>query len=242
MRGTQTGQGIIHIEDLTMAYEHQPVLWDVDLDIEENSLTAMIGPNGAGKSTLMKGILDLMKPISGSVRIMGEPYRRVFRRIAYIPQSGTVNWGFPTTVADVVLMGRYGRLGLFRRPKEDDRRAARRALERMKMTELADRQIAQLSGGQRQRVFLARAIAQDADIYFMDEPLQGVDKLTEQIIIDTMRGFQREGKTIVAVHHDLSTVEAYFDHVVMINRQIIAAGKMETVFTQDNLHRTFGGI
>ncbi|MDD7267402.1 MAG: ABC transporter ATP-binding protein [Lachnospiraceae bacterium] len=234
--------GIVHVEDLTMAYDHRPVLWDVDLDIVQNSITAIIGPNGAGKSTLIKGILELMKPISGSVRIMNQSYRQVYRQIAYIPQSGSVNWGFPTTVADVVLMGRYGHLGLFRRPRSADKQAAEAALERMKMTEFADRQIAQLSGGQRQRVFLARAIAQDARIYFMDEPLQGVDRVTEEIIIETMREFQRSGKTIVAVHHDLATVERYFDHVVMIDQQIIAAGRTAEVFTEDNLQKTFGGM
>ncbi|EHI56656.1 hypothetical protein HMPREF9333_00103 [Johnsonella ignava ATCC 51276] len=233
-------QPIVHVEDFTMAYTDKPVIWDIDLDIYENSITAIIGPNGAGKSTLIKGILRLLKPVSGRVLIMGKPYKEVYKNIAYIPQSGSVNWNFPTTVLDVVMMGRYTHLGLFKRPGKKEKELAFKALEKMKMVDFSDRQISELSGGQRQRVFLARAIAQDALIYFMDEPLQGVDIKTESIIVETMREFKKEGKTIIVVHHDLSTLEDYFDHVVIINKQLVAAGRTEDVFTKENLDVAYG--
>lgn len=230
---------IVHVEDLTLSYQDHPVVWDVDLDIARNSRTAIIGPNGAGKSTLMRGILGLMKPISGVVEIMGLPPKKASRHIAYIPQSAGVNWDFPTNVLDVVLMGRYKNLGWFRRPGKEDVRAAVAALERMEMAEYKTRRIAELSGGQRQRVFLARALAGDAEVYFMDEPLAGVDMTTERIIMDTIREFQTEGKTIVAVHHDLTTLPKYFDHVAIINRRIVAAGPMEETLTQEHLDRAY---
>ena len=233
-------KSIVHVEDFTMAYTDKPVIWDIDLDICENSITAVIGPNGAGKSTLIKGILGLLKPVSGRVSIMGRPYKEVYKNIAYIPQSGSVNWDFPTNVLDVVMMGRYTHLGLFKRPGKKERELALKALEKMKMTDFSDRQISELSGGQRQRVFLARAIAQDALIYFMDEPLQGVDIKTESIIVETMREFKKEGKTIIVVHHDLSTLEEYFDHVVIVNKQLIADGRVAEVFTKENLDIAYG--
>ena len=182
-------KNIIHIEDLTMAYNDKPVLWDIDADIMGNSRTAIIGPNGAGKSTLLKGILNLMKPISGEITIMGKQYREVYKQIAYIPQINTVNWNFPATVEDVVLMGRYAHLGWIRRPSKTDKEISKEALIKMGMNDYAKRQISQLSGGQRQRVFLARAISQDAKIYLMDEPLQGVDIKTEGIIMSVIKEF-----------------------------------------------------
>ena len=231
---------LIHLEDFTMAYTDRPVIWDIDLDIYEGSITAIIGPNGAGTSTLMKGILGLMKPISGKVSIMGKSYKEVYKHIAYIPQTNTVNWDFPTTVLDVVTMGRYNHLGLLKRVNKREKDLAMQALRRMKMEEFADRQISELSGGQRQRVFIARAIAQNALIYFMDEPLAGVDKKTENIIIETMREFKKEGKTIIVVHHDLNTLKEYFDHVIMVNKQLVASGKVEEVFTKENLVKAYG--
>lgn len=231
---------LIHLEDFTMAYTDRPVIWDIDLDIYEGSITAIIGPNGAGKSTLMKGILGLMKPISGKVSIMGKSYKEVYKNIAYIPQTNTVNWDFPTTVLDVVTMGRYNHLGLLKRVNKREKDLAMQALRRMKMEEFADRQISELSGGQRQRVFIARAIAQNALIYFMDEPLAGVDKKTENIIIETMREFKKERKTIIVVHHDLNTLKEYFDHVIMVNKQLVASGKVEEVFTKENLVKAYG--
>lgn len=226
---------LIHVEDLTMAYQDSPVLFDVDLDIPENTRCAIVGPNGAGKSTLLKGILSLIKPISGSISIYGKSFNDVRDKIAYVPQIGSVNWDFPTTVLDVVQMGRYNKLGWIRQPGKKEREIAESALDEMKLSDFADRQISQLSGGQRQRVFIARAITQDAQLYIMDEPLAGVDETTERIIMDKFIEFQKNGKSIIAVHHDLNTLESYFDYLVILNRTIKAVGPMETTFTKENI-------
>lgn len=228
---------IIKVEDLTIAYHDKPVLLDIDVNIIRNSRTAIIGPNGAGKSTLLKGILGLQKKLSGEVQIMGQSPDKVKKRIAYIPQVSEVNWDFPTTVFDVVLMGRYVHLGWIKRPRRQDYEFAHKALEQIGMSEFKDRQISQLSGGQKQRVFIARAICQNADIYFMDEPLAGVDKKTEKIIIDFLKEAQRLGKTSIVVHHDLSTIKDYYDHVVILNKKIIAQGRVEETFTPENLEK-----
>ncbi|WP_243343808.1 metal ABC transporter ATP-binding protein [Anaerococcus sp. AGMB09787] len=230
-------KAIIKVEDLTMAYQDKPVLWDTDIEIEDNSITAIIGPNGAGKSTLLKGILGLKKKLAGKVEIMGQDLKEVKKDIAYIPQSSSVNWDFPTTVLDVVLMGRYVHLGWLRRPRKKDTDLALAALRKIEMEDFKDRQISQLSGGQRQRVFIARAIAQDAKIYFMDEPLAGVDKKTEKIIMDFLKEAQSQGKTSLVVHHDLNTVRDYFDHIVILNKQVIAQGRVEEAFTEENLSK-----
>lgn len=227
----------VRVEDLTIAYHDKPVLWDNTIDIVDNSITAIIGPNGAGKSTLIKGILGLQKKISGEIYVMGVPLSKVKKQIHYIPQAATVNWDFPTTVIDVVLMGRYVHLGWIKRPKKDDVNIALKALETMGISEFKDRQISQLSGGQRQRVFIARAIAQDATLYFMDEPLAGVDKVTERVIIDFFRNEQKKGKTIVVVHHDLTTIKEYFDHIIILNKRVIAQGRVNDVFHRENLEK-----
>lgn len=233
---------IIEIEDLTIAYGDKAILLDVDGAIMEGSRTAIVGPNGAGKSTFLKGILGLIKPLSGEVKIMGKPYEEVQKKVAYIPQSGAVNWSFPTTVFDVVLMGRYVHLGLFKRPGEEDRKMAMDAIVEMGLTEVKDHQISQLSGGQKQRVFFARALCQDAELYVMDEPLAGVDIKTERVIMDKLLEFQERGKTSVVVHHDIHTVEEYFDRVLLINRGIIAEGPVAEVLTKENLETAFRGV
>lgn len=234
-------ENIIHVEDLTMSYNEKPVIWDVDLDILKRSRTAIIGPNGAGKSTLLKAILGLVKPVSGYVEIEGKRNKEERSKIAYIPQTGNVNWDFPATVFETVLMGRYVHLGWFKRPKKEDKNLALKALEEMEMTEFKNRQISQLSGGQKQRVFIARAICQNAEIYIMDEPLAGVDRKTENIILKKIMEFQNNGKTVVAVHHDLNTVNKFFDHVVLLNKTIIATGPTAEVFNRDNLYKAYGG-
>lgn len=234
-------ENIIHVEDLTMSYNEKPVIWDVDLDILKRSRTAIIGPNGAGKSTLLKAILGLVKPVSGYVEIEGKRNKEERSKIAYIPQTGNVNWDFPATVFETVLMGRYVHLGWFKRPKKEDKNLALKALEEMEMTEFKNRQISQLSGGQKQRVFIARAICQNAEIYIMDEPLAGVDRKTENIILKKIMEFQNNGKTVVAVHHDLNTVNKFFDHVVLLNKTIIATGPTAEVFNRDNLCKAYGG-
>ena len=228
---------IIKVEDLTIAYHDKPVLWDNDVNIVKNSITAVIGPNGAGKSTLIKGILGLQKKLSGEILIMGEPFKKVQKKINYIPQASAVNWDFPTTVLDVVLMGRYVHLGWIKRPGKKDVEIAKKAIERIGLSDFKNRQISQLSGGQRQKVFIARAIAQDAEIYFMDEPLAGVDKVTEKVMVDFFKEEQKRGKTFVVVHHDLATIKEYFDHVVILNKKVIAEGKVADAFTKENLEK-----
>ncbi len=200
---------------------------------------AIVGPNGAGKSTLIKAMLDLIKPISGNVLFNGASYKSQRKHIGYVPQSESVDWDFPADALDVVMMGRYGELGWLKRPKAKDKELAMEALEKLGMGEYADRQISQLSGGQQQRVFLARALVQEADIYFMDEPLKGVDAKTEGAIIELLKELRDQGKTLIVVHHDLQTVEEYFDWVVLLNTQIIASGPVEEAFTDENIRKTY---
>ncbi|HEX7071307.1 MAG TPA: metal ABC transporter ATP-binding protein [Rhodothermales bacterium] len=231
----------IEVRDLTVAYRDQPVLWDVDLTVPAGVLMAVVGPNGAGKTTLIKALLDLLKPAAGEVRFFGEPYRRQRRRVAYVPQRGSVDWDFPTNALDVVAMGLYGRIGWIRRVGRSHRTLARQALTRVGMEAFADRQISQLSGGQQQRVFLARALVQDADVYLMDEPFQGVDATTERAIVQILRDLRNRGRTVVVVHHDLQTVPEYFDHALLLNVRKIASGPVDEVFTDENLRLTYGG-
>ena len=229
----------IHVEDLTVSYGESPVLWDVDVDIEKNSITAIVGPNGAGKSTLLKCILGFVKSISGVIKIHDKDLADVRKEIAYIPQVSAVNWNFPIRVKDVVLMGRYASLGWLKWPRKKDKELAHQALCEMGMEEFENRQISQLSGGQKQRVFIARALCHDADLIIMDEPLAGVDQTSEQIIMDKTKELQKAGKTIVCVHHDLHTLKKYFDHVVFINKYVVASGKTEDVLTEENIRKTY---
>lgn len=231
----------IRVEDLTVAYRESPVLWDVDLEVPEGTLMAIVGPNGAGKSTLIKAILGLVPSSAGQILIYGKPYEEQRRLVAYVPQRGTVDWDFPTNALDVVLMGRYGHLGWFKRPGSTERKQAMDALVKVGMEAFADRQISQLSGGQQQRVFLARALVQDASIYLMDEPFQGVDATTEHAIVNVLQELQAAGRTVLVVHHDLETVPEYFNCVLLLNVRAIASGPVETVFTPENLRRTYGG-
>ena len=230
---------IIKVEDLTVAYEKKPVLWDIDLEIPSGTLMAIVGPNGAGKSTLIKTMLNLIKPVAGRISFWGNPYEKELKRIAYVPQRGSVDWDFPTNVFDAVMMGRYGNLGWFNRPKKIDKELTMEAIEKVGMTEFAKRQISQLSGGQQQRVFLARALVQDAEVYFMDEPFQGVDAKTEEAIIGLLKDLRSNGKTVVVVHHDLQTVPKYFDWVTLLNMQILGIGPVEDVFTDENIRKTY---
>jgi manganese/zinc/iron transport system ATP- binding protein len=237
----QTTPPAAEVHDVTVAYHSRPVLWNIDCSLPAGSLTAIIGPNGAGKSTLLKAILGLIPLASGRVSVFGKPIREARSKVGYVPQRETVDWDFPIDALGVVLMGRYGRLGWLRRPKADDRAAAHDALARVGMEAFARRQIGQLSGGQQQRVFLARALAQDTPLYLMDEPFAGVDATTERAILDVLRAMRDAGRTVVAVHHDLQTVPEYFDHVVMLNMRLVAAGPTGEVFTNENLHKTYGG-
>ena len=227
--------------DMTIAYHKKPVLWDVDLDVPEGQLVGIIGPNGAGKSTMIKAVMDLVPKASGWVKIYGKDYGEMRKIIGYVPQRESVDWDFPISALDVVLMGRYGHIGWMRRPGKEDRRLARESLDKVGMGDFAERQISQLSGGQQQRVFLARALAQDARIYMMDEPFAGVDAATERAIIDIMVTLREQGKTILVVHHDLQTVTEYFNWVIMLNMRVVASGLTREGFTDENLQKTYGG-
>src|SRR5690606_36334027 len=231
----------IEVDDLTVAYGEQPVLWDLDVAVPSGVLMAIVGPNGAGKSTLIKAILGLVRTAAGQVLIHGRPYAEQRRATAYVPQRGSVDWDFPTTVLDVVMMGCYGELGWLRRPGRRERERAMAALEQVGMEDFAARQISQLSGGQQQRVFLARALVQPASVYLMDEPFQGVDAKTEKAIVNVLRELRSSGRTVVVVHHDLETVPEYFEWVLLLNVRRIALGPVAEVFTEENLRRTYGG-
>jgi len=231
----------IEVTDLTVAYRERPVLWDVDLSVPSGLLLAIVGPNGAGKTTLIKAILGLIPPAAGQVLIYGRPYAEQRRLVGYVPQRGSVDWDFPTTVLDLVMMGRYGALGWGKRPGQREKELALSALAKVEMTAFVKRQISQLSGGQQQRVFLARALVQDAQIYFMDEPFQGVDAKTEHAIVGLLQELRSEGKTVVAVHHDLQTVPDYFDWVTLLNVRRIASGPVAEIFTDENLRLAYGG-
>ena len=229
------------VHDLTVAYNDKPVLWDIDINVPTGSLYAIVGPNGAGKSTLLKSILGLIKPISGGVDFPGIGFNKKSHKVAYVPQSSSVDWDFPATVLDIVMMGRYGHLGWFKMAGKKEKKLAIDKLTEVGMQDYINRQISELSGGQQQRVFLARSLVQEAEIYFMDEPLKGVDAQTEQVIIALLKKLRDEGKTVVVVHHDLRTVKTYFDHVVLINLKVIASGKVEETFTEENIAKAYGG-
>ena len=229
------------VRGLTVSYGEKPAVFSVDATFPAEAMTAIVGPNGAGKSTLLKASLGVIPRLSGQVTVFGRSLRDARERVAYVPQRASVDWDFPTTVSDVVMMGLYRRLGLLGRVRASHRERARAALDRVGMADFADRQIGQLSGGQQQRVFLARALVQDADLTLLDEPFAGVDAATERAIIDVLHALRAERRAVVCVHHDLATVRAYFDHVLLINVRRIAEGPVEDAFTSENLQATYGG-
>ncbi|ANE48607.1 manganese ABC transporter ATP-binding protein [Paenibacillus swuensis] len=240
--GTKSGSKVpLKIRDLTVAYQKKPVLRDVTFEVPEGKLIGIVGPNGAGKSTLIKAALGLIPKVTGDVEIYGKTYTAQRKLVGYVPQRESVDWDFPTNALDVVMMGRYGHLGWFRRPGAKEKALAMEALNKVGMADFADRQISQLSGGQQQRIFLARALAQDASLYFMDEPFVGVDAATEKAIITLLNELKKQGKTVLVVHHDLSTVKEYFDWVMLINERLLHIGPADEVFTRDNLQQTYGG-
>ncbi|MEM0895320.1 MAG: metal ABC transporter ATP-binding protein [Verrucomicrobiota bacterium] len=231
----------LEAHDLTVAYRKKPALYGVDVRFPQGHLVGIVGPNGAGKSTFIKAVLGIVRPEGGWVKVFGEPVETSQRRIGYVPQRESVDWDFPVTVWDVVMMGRFGSMGLFRRPKKADREIVAECLEKVKLGSLARRQIGNLSGGQQQRVFLARALAQEADVYLMDEPFAGVDAATESAIITLLKGMRDAGKTVIVVHHDLSTARDYFDSLLLLNMRLVAFGPVEEVFTPELLQKTYGG-
>lgn len=230
----------LEVKNLTVSYHDSPVLVNVSCTVQQGVLCALIGPNGAGKTTLLKTVLGLQKSLAGIIAVFGTSYAQVRSRVAYVPQRATVDWDFPATVFDVVIMGRYHLLGWCARPQQKDRDSVWHALDQVGMTLHAHTPIAHLSGGQQQRVFLARALVQQADLYFMDEPFVGVDMATEHAIVNVLKLMRTNGKTIIVVHHDLQTVHSYFDWALLINRSAIACGPLDTVFTQSHLHATYG--
>lgn len=238
---TQVENPILEIHDLTVSYDQNPVLWNVDLSLPAGSLVGILGPNGAGKSTLIKAIMGLIAPTSGYVKIFDKPLDDVRARISYVPQRESVDWNFPASVLDVVMMGTYGKLGLFRRPGKKERELAMRSLEQVGMTGFAKRQISELSGGQQQRVFIARALTQEADLYLMDEPFAGVDMATETAIFQLLRDMASAGKTVIVVHHDIHSAMNFFDWLIMLNLHLVASGPKETVMNEEMLRKTYGG-
>lgn len=237
----QVDNPVLEIHDLTVSYDKKPVLWGVDLSIPTGALCGIVGPNGAGKSTLIKSVMDLIPLNSGYVKLFNLELDEVRSRVSYVPQRESVDWDFPASVLDIVLMGRYSKLGLLKHPRKADKEAAMKALEMVGMDKFSKRQISQLSGGQQQRVFLARALTQNADIYFLDEPFAGVDAATEKAIIQILQDLSKEGKTIIVVHHDLQSVESYFDWIILLNLRLVASGPTKEVFTPALLEETYGG-
>jgi manganese/zinc/iron transport system ATP- binding protein len=231
----------LHVRDLTVAYHRKPVLWDIDLDVPAYVVAGIVGPNGAGKSTLIKAVLDLVPHAAGTVEVFGKPYRRQRRLVGYVPQRESVDWEYPIDAQELVAMGLYRKIGWCRPVGPTYRNRALEALAEVGMADLAHRQISRLSGGQQQRIFLARALVQDADVYFMDEPFSGVDAATEKAIIAILQRLREQGKTVFVVHHDLETVREYFDYLIMLNMRVVAAGPVADVFTPENLRRTYGG-
>ena len=232
---------VVEIHDLTVSYQKKPVLWNIDATLPKGALIGIIGPNGAGKSTLIKSAMGLLPLASGYVRMFDQPLDKVRDRVSYVPQRESVDWDFPTSVLDVVLMGRYAKLGLIARPRKADKEMAINCLRKVGMEAFVNRQISQLSGGQQQRVFLARALAQEADLYFMDEPFAGVDAATETAILAIMQEMTAQGKTVIVVHHDLQSAAEFFDWIMLLNMRLVASGPIDKVFNNQLLQETYGG-
>jgi manganese/zinc/iron transport system ATP- binding protein len=230
----------LKIHQLSVNYEKTPVLWDISLEIPQGKLVAIVGPNGAGKSTLLRTALGLIKPVAGAVSFFGEPFKKVRSRIAYVPQRESVDWDFPLTVFDLVLMGRYGKKGIFSRPSRKDRHDVASYLSMVGLDPFASRQISQLSGGQQQRAFLARALIQEADLYLMDEPFTGIDSASSKTIISILQNLRDQGKTLFVVHHDLESVSEIFDWVILINMRLVGCGATQEVFTPEMIRKTYG--
>lgn len=237
----QVNNPIVEVHNLTVTYQKKPAIWNIDFSLPSASIVGIVGPNGAGKSTVTKAIMGLVSIASGYVKLWEQPLDKVRKRVSYMPQRETIDWDFPASALDIALMGRYGQMGLWKRLSKQDREIAHDALQKVGMTAFANRQISQLSGGQQQRVFLARALAQQADLYLMDEPFAGVDATTENAILQLMTDMRNEGKTIIVVHHDLQSAYQYFDWIVMLNTKLVASGPKEQVFNQELLNETYGG-
>jgi len=237
----QIEKPVLEIHDLTVSYGKNPILWNVDFTLPQGVLAGIIGPNGAGKSSLIKAIMGLLEVNSGYIRVFDREMDSVRKKISYVPQRESVDWDFPASALDIVMMGTYHKLGLFTRPGKKEKALAMSCLEKVNMANFHDRQISELSGGQQQRVFIARALAQEAEIYFMDEPFAGVDISTENTIVELLKQMTKEGKTVIVVHHDIHSASRYFDWIIMLNMHLIASGPTEEVLTEQLLQKTFGG-
>jgi len=237
----QIEKPVLEIHDLTVSYGKNPILWNVDFSLPQGVLAGIIGPNGAGKSSLIKAIMGLLEVNSGYIRVFNQEMEAVRKKISYVPQRESVDWDFPASALDIVMMGTYHKLGLFNRPGKKEKALAMSCLEKVNLSNFHDRQISELSGGQQQRVFIARALAQEAEIYFMDEPFAGVDISTENTIVDLLKQMTKEGKTVIVVHHDIHSASRYFDWIIMLNLHLIASGPTHQVLTEQLLQKTFGG-
>ena len=231
----------ISVKGLSVSYERKRVLTNIHIEVEKGKVYGIIGPNGAGKSTLFKSILGMIDINTGYIEVLSKNVEEIRKKIAYVPQRDEVDWDFPATVEDIVLMGRYPHKKILERINKEDSRLAAEALADLEIEELVNRQIGQLSGGQQQRVFIARALCQQAEIFFLDEPFVGVDMLTEEKIITILHKLADKGKTLLVVHHDLSTVEDYFDKVILLNQRLIASGDTKETFTKKNISKAYGG-
>ncbi len=230
---------VISVKDLSVSYDRKRALTNIFLEIEEGHLCGVIGPNGAGKSTLFKSILGLIDINTGSIRVEGKPIEDCRQELVYVPQKDEVDWQFPATVMDIVLQGRYPHKKVYQRLNKIDHEIAQNALKDLGIPHLAKSQIGELSGGQQQRVFLARALCQQADIFLLDEPFVGVDVTTEERILEILQQLAKNGKTLLVIHHDLSSVESHFDQVIMLNQRLIVHGAVDLVFTKENIEKTF---
>jgi len=237
----QVDNPVLEVHDLTVSYNRKPVLWGIDLALPQNTIISIVGPNGAGKSTLLKAMMGLVPIDSGYIKFFKQPLDKIRKQVSYVPQRESVDWDFPASVYDVVMMGRYAHLGLFHRPKDEDKEIVMHCMEKVGIHQLAKRQISELSGGQQQRVFLARALAQKAKLYLMDEPFAAIDMASEAVIINSLKKMAKEGCTIVLVHHDLQSVSTYFDWSILLNVRVVAAGPTQEIFTPELLKETYGG-
>jgi manganese/zinc/iron transport system ATP- binding protein len=237
----QTDEPILEVHDLTVRYDHKPVLWSVDFSLPKGIVAGIMGPNGAGKSTLLKSMMGLLEPSSGHISFFGQPLEKVRKKVSYVPQRESISWDFPITVEDVVMMGRYPHLGLWKKAQKADHALVQSCLARVGMEAYAHRQIAQLSGGQQQRVFLARALCQEAELYVLDEPFTGVDAATEKTVIALLQQMAQEGKTVIVVHHDLQTAPQYFDWLVLLNLHLVSSAPIVEAYTAENIQKAYGG-
>lgn len=229
----------LKLKNVHVSYYGKTAIQDIDLTVEEGNILGIIGPNGAGKSTLLKALLDLVSIDKGSIEILGGTLKENRKRIAYVPQRSEYDWDFPINVLDAVLIGTYPTLGIFKRPKKKDRDWAYQCLEKVGMEEFHNRQIGELSGGQQQRVFLARALAQKADLFFLDEPFVGIDVSSEETIINLLQELRNDGKTVVVIHHDLSKANDYFDQLLLLNKNVVQYGSPREVLRTENILKAY---